>query len=128
MKSIRKNGTIFFGAEPPDFSPAVSTSNGSPAVLFGRGKSEWKKDGLDHRDDGPSGLFPDGQTLWYREGRFYGRWYRHEYEQIDPIMLRKASEEVSKWPISRQAMLGPPPKPFRRPDELARRRKLNEPD
>lgn len=33
---------------------------------------------------------------------------------IDREMLKEAARIVSKWPISRQAMLGPPPGPFRR--------------
>ena len=32
--------------------------------------------------------------------------------------LRKASEIVSRWPIHKQAMLGPPPKPFRTSDQM----------
>lgn len=33
---------------------------------------------------------------------------------IDRDKLREAARIVSKWPVSRQAMLGPPPGPFRR--------------
>jgi len=40
-------------------------------VLFTNGRQEWRKNGLIHRDDGPSSIDPNGVTAWHKNGKLH---------------------------------------------------------
>ena len=53
------------------FKDGVMHRDDGPTIIYPDGKQVWYKYNRRHRDDGPAVIYPNGDQFWYKEGEIH---------------------------------------------------------